>query len=473
MRRVPRSSALLLAFSAGLLAMVTASVYARQSADWLTPYREPAAKLIAAATADDSAWQRIAYLTDTYGPRLAGSRNLEAAIEWAAVTMKEDGLENVRTEPVMVPRWVRGRESLELLDPVVQPLVMLGLGGSVGTPATGIEADGIVVSSFEELERRAADVKGRIVIFDVPYTGYGPTVQYRSSGASRAAKHGAVAMLLRSVGPMGLRTPHTGALNYEPGVAQIPAAAVPVEDAMRLARMQARGQRLRLRLRMEARMEPDSESANVVGEITGRERPGEIVVLSGHFDSWDVGTGAMDDGGGAIVSWEAVRLMKRLGLRPRRTVRAVLYSNEENGLRGGLGYRDLHRDALRDHVLMVESDAGVFRPLGFGFTGSPQARARVTEIAALLASIGADRVSAGGGGADIGPSVRAGNLPSMSLDVDGSQYFTYHHTPADTVERLDAKDVAKCTAAMAVMAYVVADMPERLVVEGTAAAAAR
>ena len=462
MRRVPLAPRRLL-LSACLLATVPVAVAARQNAaDWLTSYREPASRLVSAATADDHAWQRIAFLTDTFGARLAGSPNFQAAIDWAAKTMREDGLENVRAEPVMVPKWVRGRESLELLDPVPSPLVVLGLGGSVATPAGGVEADAIVVSSWEELDRRAADVKGRIVVFDVPYTGYGPTVQYRSSGASRAAKLGAVAMLLRSVGPMGLRTPHTGALNYEAGVPQIPAAAIPVEDAMRLARMQARGQRLRLRLTMEGHFEPDVEAANVVGEIVGRERPDEVVVVSGHFDSWDVGTGAMDDGGGAIAAWEAVRLMKSLGLRPRRTVRAVLYANEENGLRGGLAYRDRYTDALKNHVLMIESDAGVFRPLGFGFTGTDAARAKVTAIASLLAGIDAAHVTSGGGGADIGPSVRAGNVPSMSLDVDGSQYFTYHHTPADTVERLDPKDVAKCTAAMAVMAYVVADMPETL-----------
>ncbi len=462
MRRLLSPSMLPLVLAGCVIAAWPAMTGAREGPDWLQPYRDAAARLIAAATADDHAWQRLAWLTDTYGPRLSGSANLEAAIEWAAATMKADGLDNVRTEPVMVPKWVRGHERLELLDPVPRPLVVLGLGGSVGTPPGGLEADGLVVSSFDELERRAADVKGRIVVFDVPYTGYGQTVQYRSSGASRAAAHGAVATLLRSVGPMGLRTPHTGALNYTPGVPQIPAAAIPIEDAQQLARMQARGQRLRLRLQMEAGTEPDAPSANVVGEVAGRERPEEVVVVGGHFDSWDVGTGAMDDGGGAIVTWEAVRLMKALGLRPRRTVRVVLFTNEENGLRGGLGYRDRHRDELKNHVLMIESDGGVFRPLGFGFSGGPEAQARVTSIASLLDPVGASRISSGGGGADIGPSVREGRMPSMSLEVDGSRYFTYHHTPADTIERLDREEIARCVAAVAVMAYVVADLPERL-----------
>lgn len=451
--------------AASLFTCAVATLSAAQPADWLDAYRAPASRLIGAALADRAAWERLAYLGDTFGPRVSGSPNLEAAIAWAVETMKADGLENVRAEPVMVPRWVRGSESVELIDPVVRPLVMLGLGGSVGTPPEGIEADAVVVSSYDELERRAADVKGRIVVYDVPFTTYGETVPYRGSGASRAARHGAVATLLRSVGPMGLRTPHTGQMRYADDVPKIPSAAITVEDAQQLARMQARGQRIRLRLKMEAQTLPDVESANVIGEIAGRERPDEFVVVACHYDSWDVGTGAMDDGGGCVAVWEAVRLMKKLDLRPRRTVRVVLYTNEENGLRGGLAYRDRHRDALARHVLMIESDAGVFRPLGFGFTGSPRAREIVTRVATLLQGIEASRIGPAGGGADIGPSVQAASIPAMSLDVDGSRYFVYHHTPADTIERLDPQDVAKSVAALAVMSYVVADLPERLPVD--------
>jgi carboxypeptidase Q len=186
------------------------------------------------------------------------------------------------------------------------------------------------------------------------------------------------------------------------------------------------------------------------------------VVLGCHFDSWDVGTGATDDGGGCIAAWEAVRLMKALGLRPRRTVRAVLFVNEENGGQGGVGYRDRHQAELANHVMMLESDGGVFRPLGFGFSGSDAARATVKDIATLLAGIGATKIGAGGGGSDIGPSVEAGKVPSMSLDVDGSTYFTIHHTAADTIDKIDPQDIARCTAAMAVMAYVVAELPQRL-----------
>jgi carboxypeptidase Q len=212
---------------------------------------------------------------------------------------------------------------------------------------------------------------------------------------------------------------------------------------------------------MEAKFLPDADSFNVVGEIRGRERPDEVVVVSGHFDSWDVGTGSTDDGGGCVVSWEALRLMKKLNLRPRRTVRLVLWTNEENGTRGALAYRDRHREELSRHVLMFESDSGVFKPTGFGFTGNEAARARVTEIATLLRGIQADRISAAGEGADIGPSVQAGNIPALSLDVDGN-YFLIHHTEADTIDKIDPMDMSRASAAIAVMAYVIAEMGETL-----------
>jgi carboxypeptidase Q len=432
------------------------------AAPWLDAYRECAARLIGAALADASAWTRLAELTDTFGHRLSGSRALEDAIAWAERTMHADRLENVRTEAVKVPRWVRGRERLEIVSPYPGQLVMLGLGNSIGTPTDSLEADLLVVTGYDDLERRAAEASGRIVLFNVPFTDYGATVTYRVSGASRAARMGAVASLVRSIGPEGLRTPHTGMLSYRPDTQKIPAAAIAAEDAQRLARLAGRGERVRLRLFMEASLEADADSANVVGEIQGRERPQEIAVVSGHFDSWDVGTGAIDDGGGCIVTWEALRLMKALDLRPRRTVRVVLFTNEENGLRGGLAYRDQHRAELTDHVLMLESDGGVFRPHGFGFSGNERARATVQEIATLLTGIQASRIGASGGGADIGPSVQVAQIPAMSLDVDGSKYFQYHHTSADTVDKLDPVDVARCAAAVAVMSYVIADLPERL-----------
>jgi carboxypeptidase Q len=425
-------------------------------------YREPAARLIGEAVSSPFAWQRLAILTDSIGNRLSGSASLDRAVTWAVDEMKRDGLENVHTERVMVPRWVRGRESAEIVEPAAHQIVMLGLGDSVATPPDGVQAEVLVVKSFEELDARAAKVRGRIVLFNVPFTSYGETVRYRSQGPSRAARLGAAAMLVRAVGPSGLRTPHTGALQYAADAPKIPAAAITTEDADRLQRMADRGNPIVIRLKMEAHFEPDAESANVIGELTGREKPDEIVVVSGHLDSWDVGAGASDDGGGCVATWEALRIMKKLNLRPRRTVRVVLWTNEENGGRGGQAYRNEHRAELDRHVMMMESDGGVFRPLGFGFSGNEAARETVRAIATLLTGIGADQITPGGGGADIGPSVQEGRIPAMSLDVDGSKYFLIHHTPADTIDKIDPTEMSRCAAAVAVMAYVVADLPQRL-----------
>jgi carboxypeptidase Q len=429
---------------------------------WLDAYRDTAARIIGKALSDQTAWNRLAELTDSFPGRLAGSPQLESAIAWAAEQMKRDGLDNVRTEPVRVPHWVRGAESARIVSPFAAALPVLGLGGSVGTPDGGIEADAFVVRSFAELEAAASNAAGKIVVYNVPFTAYGETVAYRVAGADRAAKLGAVAVLLRSVGQPGLNTLHTGMLSYGVGIPRIPAAAVSLEDAEKLQRIQLRGQKIRIRLSMEARTLPDADSSNLIAEIAGRENPEEIVVLSGHTDSWDNSPGASDDGGGCVLAWSAVNIIRQLNLRPRRTIRAVLYVNEENGLRGGLAYRDAHVSELANHVLMFESDSGVFHPLGFGFTGNDKARATVMEIAGLLRGIGVDRITPGGGGADIGPSVQAGKTASMSLQVEGSRYFAIHHTDADTVDKIDPGDFALGVAATAVMAYVIADMPVRL-----------
>ncbi|HVK04507.1 MAG TPA: M20/M25/M40 family metallo-hydrolase [Armatimonadaceae bacterium] len=426
-------------------------------------YRERAARILAAAQEGTTAYARLAYLCDRIGHRLSGSPQLDAAIRWVEAEMRRDGFDAVRAEKVMVPRWVRGGESAELLEPAARPLVMLGLGGSVGTPRGGVTGDVVVVRTFEELEALPADaVRGKIVCFDAPFTTYGQTVRFRSQGPSAAARRGAVAALVRSVGPVSLRTPHTGSLRYADDAPKIPAAAVTIEDAEMLARMQARGERVRVRLSMEAKTLPDAESANVVADLRGSEKPEEIVLVSGHLDSWDVGQGAHDDGGGCLAAWEAARLLKSLDLRPRRTVRVVLYTNEENGLGGGTGYRDAHAGEIDRHVLAVESDSGVFDPKGFGVSGGgDRALALAKEVGTLLAPIGADAISAGGGGADIGPLMERG-VVGMGLQVEGSRYFHLHHTPADTLDKVDPASLNKCVAAMAVMAYVVADMPGRL-----------
>ncbi|MDH3458446.1 MAG: M28 family peptidase, partial [Gemmatimonadota bacterium] len=269
-------------------------------------YRIVTDRIIDAALADSSAYARLSELVDRFGNRLSGSANLERALDWIMTEMERDGLENVRGEPVMVPRWVRGAESAELIEPRRRALPMLGLGGSVGTPPGGIQAEVMVVGSWDELEARAAEARGKIVLFNVPFTGYGRTVQYRLLGAIAAARAGAVAALLRSVTPYSLQTPHTGAMSYVDDAPQIPFAAITVEDAMMLQRMADRGEPIVVRLVMGAETLPDAPSRNVVAELTGTEYPEEIVVLGGHIDSWDVGQGAMDDGGGSVAAWEAV-----------------------------------------------------------------------------------------------------------------------------------------------------------------------
>lgn len=447
---------------AGLLVSISiAAPAAAQNGRLADAYRADADRLIDAALADQAAYDRLTELVDGFGHRLSGSLALERAIDWILEEMRTDGLENVRGEPVLVPHWVRGDESLEMIRPLARELPMLGLGGSVGTPPEGIRAEVMVVSSFQELTSRADEAIGRIVLFDVPFTGYGQTVQYRTQGAIAAARAGAVASIIRSVTPYSQQTPHTGTMSYDDSVERIPHAAITVEDAEFIHRAIDRGERVELHLRMEARTLPDTWSRNVVAELVGTEFPEEIIVFGGHIDSWDVGQGAMDDAGGTVVAWEALRLMKELGLRPRRTVRVVMWTNEENGLRGGNAYRDQHADELDDHVLAIESDGGVFKPAGFGFTGSDAARAMVEDIATLLDRIEAGAMGPRGGGADIGPIMQLG-VPGMGLQVDGTRYFWYHHTAADTIDKLDPREVALSVATMAVMAYVVADMPERL-----------
>jgi carboxypeptidase Q len=426
-------------------------------------YRALAGRILGAALTSDHAYARLAHLTDHIGNRLSGSKSLEDAIKWALTEMKKDGFHNVHAEKVMVPHWVRGEENLEMTTPVSRKLALLGLGNSVGTPADGLIAEAVVVGSFDELEALGERIRGKIVVYNVPFTNYGATVRYRADGASRAARYGAVAVLVRSITPVSLQTPHTGALNYDESQPKIPAAAITIEDAELLQRMQDRGERTTLRLKMEAKFLPDAESANVIAEIKGSERPDEVVLIGGHIDSWDVGQGANDDGGGCIIVWEAARLLKELGLRPRRTIRVVFYTNEENGLRGGNAYRDMHRAELSKHILAIEADSGVYRPQGFGLDAAalPQTRANLEEIVKLLGAIGANRIAENGGGADISAIMQEG-VVGANLNVNGSTYFDIHHSAADTLDKIDPKDLALCVATMAVVAYTVADMPQPL-----------
>lgn len=440
-------------------------------------YRPTADRIIAAALADPGAWDKLEHLCDRIGHRLSGSEALDQAVTWAADQLRADGLENVRLQPVQVPHWVRGRESAEVLSPMQKPLAILALGGSVGTPPEGITASVVAVQSFDELTALGrAKVEGRIVLYDVPWQGYGRTVAYRSRGASEAAKLGAVAILLRSVASYSLYTPHTGAMNYAEDVPRIPAAAITVEDAAWLGRLARRGAEVKVRLKMEAHTLPDADSANVIAEIVGREKPDEVVLIGGHIDSWDVGQGAHDDGAGTVASMQALALLKKLDLRPRRTLRVVLWTNEENGLRGGLAYRDQVKESgeLSKHVAAIEADSGGEPPAGFGLglpflQGRPDADAtkqqaldRLKQVARLLEPIAAADIRDTGGGADIGPIMREG-VPGLGLRTTGERYFHWHHTPADTVDKVNPEDLQKQVAALAVMAYILADMPDRLV----------
>lgn len=454
-----------------LLATVNLSAGEPAAADPATltaAYREPAGRILGAALVDEQAWARLRHLTTVIGHRLSGSPQLDEAIQWALAEMKADGLDNVRAQPVMVPHWVRGEESAEVLAPRQQKLQILGVGGTVATPPEGVTAEVVVVESFDELEKLApAAVEGKIVAYSVPWKGYGGTVIYRGQGASKAAAKGAVAVLVRSATGASLSTPHTGALRYDPAQPKIPAAAMTVETAEWLKEMKAAGQTVTIRLKLGAQVLPDAPSANVIAEIVGSELPDEVVVIGGHLDSWDVGQGAHDDGAGCIAPWQALTLLKKLGLQPRRTLRVVLWTNEENGLAGARAYRESLGEAVKNHVAAIEMDGGIERPTGFGFgpaevkaddPKSAAAFAKLNAIARLLDGIEAGAITPDGGGADIGPLMRDG-VPGMALKTVGEHYFDWHHTEADTLDKVEPINLQKATAMLAIMGYVLADMP--------------
>lgn len=451
-----------------VLTALTAATLSAQQPSLVSTYGADATRIIAAAQSDSSAWRRLADLTDTFGSRIAGSTNLERAIDWVLAEMKKDGFANVHGEPVTVPHWVRGAESAELVSPRHVRLHMLGLGNSVGTPPVGITAPVLVVTSFDDLQEHAAEAKGKIVLFDVPFPqegdpffNYGNVVAYRVQGAIRAAKVGAVASLIRSVASGSMQSPHTGVMVYDSTTERIPHAALSVEDAEMLHRMQDRGQKVVLTLTMQAHTLPDAHSRNVIADLVGRDKPDEVVVLGGHIDSWDVGEGAMDDGGGAVAAWEAVKLLQRLGLHPRRTIRVVLWTTEEFGGVGGQAYANAHGADLPKHVLGLESDNGTFDPRGFMYNGTPANLPFVTQLDSLLAGLGNFHSDTGFAETDVAP-LGAHGVPLLGLKVDPSRYFFYHHTDADMMDKIDPRELARCVAAMAVAVYVAADMTEPL-----------
>ncbi len=421
-------------------------------------YGDASRRILEAASKSDRAWRRLTHLTDRIGHRLSGSKSLERAVAWAKSELAADGHENVRTEKVMVPHWVRGAESASIVAPTPHEMRVLGLGGTVGGTVTG---EVVVVRTFEELDALGGAVKGKIVLFDkvMPPFGpnghqYGETVVFRNTGPAKAAELGASAALVRSVTATSLRSPHTGATRS--GKRKIPAASITVEDAELIKRLVASGETVEVKLSLGARTLPDAESANVLAELRGKEKPDEIVVIGAHLDSWDVGQGAHDDGSGCVTMMEALALLRELGLGPRRTIRVVLFTNEENGLRGAFEYAKAH--AEEKHVAALESDTGGFAPQGFRVMGNEKSLEQTRIIASLLEPLGATKVEKGFSGADIMPLARAG-VNTLGLQVDTSRYFDFHHSEADTLDKVNPADIRADVGAVAVMAYVLADMP--------------
>ncbi|HTS25947.1 MAG TPA: M20/M25/M40 family metallo-hydrolase [Bryobacteraceae bacterium] len=445
---------------------VAAAAFAADTPNLAEQYRSVANRLIDAALADTEGYQRLTYLCYRIGNRLSGSAGLEKAIAWSVEQMKSAGLTNVRVIPTKVPHWVRGAESARMLAPFDKPLHMLGLGGSIATPPGGITADVVAVADFNELDRLGRDrVQGKIVLYNQEFQGYGTTVTYRTNGASRAAALGAAAALVRSITPLAMQIPHTGAMNYDPTQPKIPTAAVSPEDAMMMARLVADGVPVKVRLEMSAHMEPDADSGDVIGEIRGRELPDEVVVMGGHIDSWDVGQGAQDDGASIMACLEALALMKKLGLEPRRTIRVAFWVNEENGGRGGEAYREFVGDKIREQVAAIEMDGGAETPVGFGAAVDPVSQEMLRQVGKLLERVGAGEINAAGGGADIAPLMRDG-VPGLAERTMGTHYFDWHHTETDTLDKVNPEDFRKNLAALAVMGFALADMPGRLTASG-------
>lgn len=429
------------------------------SSEVLTPVHVE--RLLSAALADSHSYKRLGDLCTLVGPRPNGSPGYAAAVDWARDCLRSDGLDRVWTDSLTVPNWVRGVEKAEVIAPRRFDLPILGLGGSVGTPPEGLTAPLLAVASFDELERRADEAAGRIVLFAPQWEGYGKTVQYRGHGATRAAKHGAVGCLIRSVTPRSLSTLHTGVMRYDEGdtIPRIPAAAISVENAMLLLDMDRRGLETVVSMRMDAERLPDAPAANILGDLTGREKPDEIVVIGAHLDSWDVGTCAHDDGAGCVIVMEAARLLKKLDMRPRRTVRVVLYADEEMTQQGGRDYARRYLDSLEKHFAALECDAGAYAPAGFGVRGDSTLVDHVRGLARPLAVLGADAVEAGWSGVDVSFIVERG-VPGVGHRVHGDHYFDIHHSAADTFDKIDAGDLARNVAAVAAMAYALAEDPD-------------
>jgi hypothetical protein len=429
------------------------------------------ARIQKAALADATTWQRMEQLCDDIGHRISGSPALAQAITWARDTLKSDG-HPTRLMPVAVPYWRRGDESLRMVEPNDAPLPMLGLGWSIGTPPEGVKAEVLVVQNEAEFEALGDRVKGRIVLFNnrMPDyhpekgTGYGTAVRFRVGGAKLVAAKGGVAALVRSVTAHSLRTPHTGTQSYKDGTSPVPAAAITTEDADRIARLAARGKRVVVELKMQAKLVGDRPSHNVIAEIRGREKPDEVVLMGGHIDSWDVGQGAHDDGGGIVTAMQALRTLRRLKLTPRRTLRVVLFTNEEAGKRGALAYAKAVEGET--HVAAIEADKGAFEPTGYDVEHAEPQRAamalmRLHQLKPLFRPLGATHMVPGFSGADVRPLKPTGTA-LFGHRTNMHHYFDVHHTEADTLDKVDPLQMRQNVAAMATLAWILAEAPGRI-----------
>jgi carboxypeptidase Q len=429
--------------------------------------RRTAEALVDKAFVGTRASEWVRGLVDTAGSRLSGSPGDKLAIEWGVATLKRLGFANVRAEKLMAPHWVRGVETGEVVAPYPHKLFLTALGGSVPTPESGLDAEILEVANLEELDaKKPEDVRGKIVFINkrmqrtLDGTGYGKAADVRHRGASRAAKQGAIGVIIRSIGTDSNRTPHTGGMRYLDGIPKIPAAAVSNPDADLLERLGKEGKPVRVRFTLGCRDKGEAETANVIGEVPGRGSPKEIIVLGCHRDAWELGTGAEDDAAGCGIVIEAARLIAGLGSRPRRTIRVVLYANEENGLAGGRKYAADHAAELPLHAAALEADLGSGRPIGFSWNAGPSSIPLMKEISSLLEPLGASALTPDGlGGADISPLVLSG-VPLFSVRQEASRYFDLHHTPNDTFDKIDIPSLDKMTAAVAAFAYVAASMKE-------------
>ena len=435
-------------------------------------------RLRQAALTSDYAYRQVAHLSNNIGPRLSGSAQAAKAVDYVATELKALGCE-VQLEKAMVPHWVRGEETAALVQfagqapGATQKIVLCALGASVPTPRDGIEAEVIVVRNFDELKSLPrGKVAGKIVLFNYPFDkqmaaegrggeAYGEAVVYRSNGPSAAARLGAIACLIRSVGGADYRLPHTGETDYANDAPKIPAGAVTAEDAELIAALAPQGP-VRMKLVLTPQTLPDVESANVIGDIMGSEHPEQVIVVSGHLDSWDLGTGAIDDGAGVAVSMEAANLIQKLHLKPKRTIRVIAWMNEENGSAGSKQYAKDHETQWMNHFAAIETDGGADHPLGINIKGKPEVKKMFAPVAAILQESGAGILTlVEHCGSDIAPMEKAG-VPAFSPIQDSRFYFNYHHTAADTFDKIVPKALAENSAVVAVLAYALANMEQPL-----------